>query len=112
LNPKLLDALECWRDWMGAENAKLGFPVKSLAMEGGSGAWGNYAEEAQQQQDVLTAKAVDAVISGIEADNRLAVHVIQLGARWPYDSPSKLENDYSMACQQIEIGLRRRNILI
>lgn len=104
------NALACWTEWMQRDNSKLGYPSKSMCMESGGGAWGNFADDELETIENNLARAVDAIVDGLSNSQRLAVHYYHLGAVWRSNRTNIL-NDYEQALRLIEMGLRKRGML-
>lgn len=84
---RLKECLEMWRDWMLHDNARLGYPQKSIGISsGGVNCWDDVGDEC----DNYTVQIVDAAMTTmIEVGNRHMVDAVQISVgllpnKWNY----------------------------
>jgi hypothetical protein len=98
--------LATWKEWMQADNNKLGYPAKSLIVVG-SGSWDTEAEE--HSIDIRVAMAMDAIINDLTLAQRGAIWHIWLGSviRFPRNNLDEL---YKQARSAIVMGMDKKGI--
>lgn len=97
--------MQTWCDWCRTGRWVEGYPSRSPLFS--TGDWTHF-EDLCEASDTWLAEAVDAVINGIPADERGAVHHVWLHAVYEFLEP--LEACYPRARESIMGGLRRKGI--
>lgn len=94
-----------WAQWMRQSDFKLSYPSRAVCI----GVSGSRSFDAMvATEDTRCAVAVDAIIDGLAAPERVAVHHVHLAAVWRPDAD--LAGFYAAAKDHGAEGLARRGI--
>ena len=80
---RLMSILEDWSRWMKFDNHKLGYPNKTSYFSTGGESTSEVFEEMVSKTDMENIKVVDAVIDGLEKNQKAAIYYRFLGGKKP-----------------------------
>jgi len=82
---RLLDILDMWADWMHAYAEKLGYPSKSILLQGGGVEFGQGFEIMCEDGDETMCFAIDAAIDSLTKPQIQAINARYLHSNKPKD---------------------------
>ena len=80
---RLMSILEDWSRWMKFDNHKLGYPNKTSYFSTGGESTSEVFEDMVSKTDMHNIKVVDAVIDGLEKNQKAAIYYRFLGGKKP-----------------------------
>jgi len=80
---RLMSILDDWSRWMKFDNHKLGYPSGTSYFSSGGESTAEVVEDMVSKTDMENIKVVDAVIDGLEKNQKLAVYYRFLGGKKP-----------------------------
>ena len=78
-----MNILDDWSRWMKSDNHKLGFPTKSSYFSTGGESTSEVFEDMVSKTDMNNIKIVDAVIDGLDKNQKSAIYYRFLGGKKP-----------------------------
>ena len=88
---RLMSILDDWSRWMKVDKHGLGYPTSTSYFSSGGESTSEVFEDMVSKTDMNNIKVVDAVIDGLEKNQKLAIYYRFLGGKKPMFYEKKLD---------------------
>jgi hypothetical protein len=102
---RLLQILDDWKQYMKADNHKLGYPSKSLGMSSGGESTSDEFEHMLSAMDLANVRIIDAIIHDLIPEQQKALYARYLGAKkqtlYEYHLQNAMDNLLTIGSKRI-----------